>query len=181
MTTVLYALGINFFVGALVSLLANRFYSYLVRKLLTHDRRGIPLVEIAERRATQIRITVLLVLAAAFCVSNVVLMPEPVHNGRIEGYGEWRYLLYLPGMYCSGWQFFGYIMERFGFKVENTYINMLKCLPCRAVNVGESNIFFSMYPPMNWFGLSLYGIAFGYILIKDKRDSKANARFNMVC
>ncbi|RUS13170.1 hypothetical protein BC937DRAFT_86223 [Endogone sp. FLAS-F59071] len=141
-STVLFALGINFFIGALVSLLANRFYAYLVRKLTTHSKNGVPLIEVAERRAAKIRITVLLVLAATFCVSNVLLMPDgPVLNGRIEGYGEWRYLLYLPG---------------------------------------ESNTLFSMYPPMNWFGLSLYGIAFGYILIKDKRDSKSNARFNMV-
>lgn len=97
-TTVLHALGVNFFTAAVFLIASNHLYSAIKKSLTYHDHTNIDATSKAEKRANDLRIMVIFELAAVFMIVNVLIVPEPVPNGIVEGYGWWRYLLYLPGL-----------------------------------------------------------------------------------
>ncbi|RUS20376.1 hypothetical protein BC938DRAFT_475572 [Jimgerdemannia flammicorona] len=66
-TIVLFVLGINFFLSALASPLANHLYTRRVRSPTAHNETGVPKIAEAEARTVRIRIFGLLVLAVVFC------------------------------------------------------------------------------------------------------------------
>lgn len=139
--TVLHALGVNFFCAAVVLIGSNHIYAITKRSLSRNDHSNIDAISKAEKRANDIRIVLIFELAALFMIMNVVTMPAPAEKGIIEGYGWWRYMLYLPGL---------------------------------------TSFFISMYPALNWLGLTIYGVGLGLIMIRDKRSNRQNAKFNTV-
>ncbi|KAM3580651.1 hypothetical protein VKS41_006717 [Umbelopsis sp. WA50703] len=138
-TTVLHALGVNFFTAAVVLIASNHLYSAIKKSLTYNDHTNIDAISKAEKRANDLRIMVIFELAAALMILNVLIVPEPVPGGVVEGYGWWRYMLYLPGL---------------------------------------SSFFISMYPALNWLGLTLYGVGLGLVMIRDKRSNHSNSSFN---
>jgi hypothetical protein len=141
-TTVLHALGVNFFCSAVILIASNHLYSFIKRSLNRNDEFNLDSTSKAEMRADGIRTIVIFGLAAAFMLLNLFVVPAvAAENGVIEGYGWWRYMLYLPGL---------------------------------------ASFFFSIYPALNWFGLTLYGVGFGLLMVRDKRNNHQNAKFNTV-
>ncbi|OZJ03886.1 hypothetical protein BZG36_03947 [Bifiguratus adelaidae] len=146
-TTVLVALGVNFFLSAVVAIASNHAYSAALKKLETRARRrvasgrsSIPDIEGAATRVKLLRIVGLLLLVFALVTLNLLLVPKPTPNGT--GFAWWKYMIYLPG---------------------------------------QASFFFSIYPPLNWLGLSLYGVAFGYIMLGRKRGPMENISLNVLC
>ncbi|KAI8578776.1 hypothetical protein K450DRAFT_245466 [Umbelopsis ramanniana AG] len=139
-TTVLHALGVNFFSSAVILIASNHLYSLIKRSLSRRDEINIDATSKADKRANDIRILIIFELAAAFMILNLFIVPAvSAKDGVIEGYGWWRYFVYLPGL---------------------------------------ASFFISLYPAVNWLGLTLYGVGFGLLMIRDKRDNRQNAKFN---
>jgi hypothetical protein len=139
---VLHALGVNFFTSAVILIASNHVYSLIKRSLSRRDELNIDSTSKASKRANDIRILIIFELAAAFMVLNLLVVPAvSAPEGVIEGYGWWRYFVYLPGL---------------------------------------ASFFMSLYPAVNWLGLTLYGVGFGLLMVRDKRNNRQNAKFNTV-
>ncbi|KAI8578778.1 hypothetical protein K450DRAFT_245472 [Umbelopsis ramanniana AG] len=91
--TVLHALGINYICSTAVLLWSLHLYMYLVRRLGRYDTSDTKIAN----QANVIQVSIILSLAFVFMVFNLLVVPLPVPEGIVPGYGWWRYLMYLPG------------------------------------------------------------------------------------
>ncbi|KAH8548017.1 hypothetical protein BGW37DRAFT_195509 [Umbelopsis sp. PMI_123] len=135
--TVLQALGVNYICSTFILLLSLRLYAYVVRRLTRYDSTETMVAS----QANKIQVFIVFTLAFLLMVFNLLVVPLPVPDGIVPGYGWWRYLVYLPG---------------------------------------TTQYFFSMYPSLNWLGMTVYGCGIGLSMIKWKRSNSGYARLNMV-
>lgn len=141
-TTVLFSLGVNFFLGAVASLYSNRLHDLGLSWFSKRDTEFevIVLRSESERKADTLRIGVLLGFAISLAVLVVALTPSlPTPEGE-TGYNWLWYLIFLPG---------------------------------------RSKYFVAIYPPLDWLSLTIYGVAFGYIMLRLKYTNRQNAKLNI--
>jgi hypothetical protein len=91
--TVLHALGINYICSTVVLLWSLYLYMYLVRRLNRCDTSDAKVTN----QANKIQVSIVLSLAFVLMVFNLLVVPLPVPDGIVPGYGWWRYWAYLPG------------------------------------------------------------------------------------
>jgi hypothetical protein len=133
---VLHGLGVNYFCSVAILLLSIYLYKTIVRWSSKQDP-SLDAATIASEKANRVQIATMFALSFLLMAMNWFIVPLPVPGGIVEGYGWWRYMLYLPGM---------------------------------------ASFFFSMYPSLDWLGLTIYGVGMGLVMIKYKRSNDKNAK-----
>ena len=89
----LHALGINYICSTVALLWSLHLYTYLVRRLTRYDTTDAKVAN----QANKIQVFTVLSLASVLMVFNLLVVPLPVPEGVVPGYGWWRYWVYLPG------------------------------------------------------------------------------------
>jgi hypothetical protein len=90
LTTVLFALGINFIIGGLIFLAGIKSFPYLIKFHSSVD------YENAEKKAKYTRNIILLIIIILLAIGNVLQTPKPTEYGKVD-FGWWRYFWILPG------------------------------------------------------------------------------------
>ena len=89
MTTVLFALGVNYIIGGLIFLAGMKSYPYILDLYQKYSSSN------SEKKSKYTRNIILLIISILLAVGNVLQVPKPTEYG--EDFGWWRYIWLLAG------------------------------------------------------------------------------------